>query len=30
MGYEVVGYDYKGFGRSDGKKGLIDSPEQFI
>ena len=29
-GYEMVGYDYKGFGYSEGERGLIDNTANFI
>lgn len=29
-GYEVVGFDFKGFGYSEGTRGLIDNTEEFL
>ena len=29
-GYEVFGYNYKGFGHSEGTRGLIDSSDSFL
>jgi acylglycerol lipase len=29
-GHEVVGFDFKGFGHSEGTRGLIDDTEVFL